>query len=177
MAFAAMTSVKREFGSSVSSVLAVYGAVVFAGQLEGQVNVALSQLAGKLVVGDAADHVRTQGQGSLYQVRGFGGREDSVLGEGDELEFAEVADLVAQFDQGSQGGEVFVADIYVAPDKERTLGHLPLYRLQRPALDVLFRKALLPLAPELYPLLERPALVKGGVSHGEGRVQVNVAVY
>ena len=106
----------------------------------------------------------------------FGKRQDPVLREGDQLQLDEVADLLAQLDQGPERGQRRVADVDVGADQAGPLGDLPEDRLAGAALDVVVGQERLALGPGEDALDQRAALVVARLADGQDRVHVDVRV-
>jgi peptidoglycan/xylan/chitin deacetylase (PgdA/CDA1 family) len=145
-------------------------------EVEDEMDLLNAVVAGPFVVRDAADDVAAEPHRLAHQLLPVGEREDAVLGEGDEAKVDDVADLLAELEEGAQGDEVRVADVDVRSDQAGALGHFPADGLQRATLDVVVGERRLALGPGEDPLDERARLVEARLADGEDGVEVDVRV-
>ena len=144
-----------------------------AGEVEQEVDLLHAILARPLVMRYAPDDIAAETHRLPHQLLAVREGQDAVLGECDQPELDEVANLVAQFDQRSQRRQGRVADVDMRPDQAGPLGDLPQDRLAGSRLDVLMGQRRLALGPGLDPLDERPRLVVARLAHGEDGVHVD----
>ena len=122
---AATTSRKRDCSSSVSSQWRSIGRAGLAGEVEQEVDLLDAVVAGPLVVRDPADDVAAEAHRLAHQLLAVRERQDAVLREGDQPEVDDVADLVAQLEQGLERDEVGIAHVDVRADQARSPGRPP----------------------------------------------------
>ncbi len=135
--------------------------------------------AGEFVVGNAADDIGPEAKGFFEEgviLDGVlvGCAVEAVLGKGDNLDGDPVADLVADFEEGLEGGEGGFADVGVGANKEGALLGLEAEGLEGTVFDIGEGEGSFAIAPDLDAFKQRPTLVPAGLSGGEDRVEVNM---
>jgi len=102
--------------------------------------------------------------------------QDPILWKGDESQVDDIAHLVPQFEERTEGDETRVAHIHVRADQSRALGDLPEDRLASATLDILKRERRLAFGPDLDPFDEGAGLVVARFADGQGGVQMDVRI-
>jgi hypothetical protein len=145
-------------------------------QVEQEVDLLDTVLAGPFVVRDPADHVAPESHRLAHQALAVGERQDPVLGEGDESEVDDVGDLVAELEERPERDEVRVAHVDVAADEPGPLSDLPEDGFAGPRLDVLVGQERLPLGPREDALDQGARFVVPRLPDRQHRVHVDMRV-
>ncbi len=131
---------------------------------------------GPLEMRDAADDIDALVEGPKQVLPRLRIAQESVLGEGDELEIEEGGDLPLHLQQGLDGQKLIVADIDMAADRQAAARDRPAAELERACLERLDRQMRLQLRPELDAFEERAAFVEAGPAEAEGRIHVEMGI-
>jgi hypothetical protein len=148
----------------------VEGAIVLFGEFKDAMDRANAIFAGHLVVGDAADDIGSETKGFFEESFIFRMAVETVLGEGDDLDGDPVTNLVADFEEGLEGGEGWFADIGMGADKEGTLLGLEAEGLEGTVLDIGEGEGPFAIAPDFNALKQRATLVPPGLTGSENRI-------
>src|SRR5207245_5822318 len=123
---------------------------------------------------NAADHIGSHLDRAPHQRLAVRKGLDALLRKRDQLQRDFVGKFLPHLEQRPQRSELGVANVDVAADEEHPVCDLPAKDLGNPALDVLERQILDPLAPDRDALEERTAEILPGLADSQYRIEVDV---
>ena len=150
--------------------------IVLLSQIEANVEGLNRVLTGELEVRDSTGSVGAHLQGVFQQLFALGIAEDTILGEGDDLDIHEILDFVAQFQQRFHSGQLGIVDINMGTNMLDTIGGLHTDGLIDAILNFLLGEEGLILFPALDAFKQSAAHVPAGTAGGEAGIQVDMGL-
>ena len=150
--------------------------IVLLSQIEANVEGLNRVLTGELEVRDSTGSVGAHLQGVFQQLFALGIAEDTILGEGDDLDIHEILDFVAQFQQRFHSGQLGIIDINMGTNMLDTIGGLHTDGLIDAILNFLLGEEGLILFPALDAFKQSAAHVPAGTAGGEAGIQVDMGL-
>jgi len=145
-------------------------------QIEGERYVAEAVLAGKLVMGNSADHVGAQFDRPPHLRLSAGKGVYPVLGKGDDLDVHDILHRFPDLGERADGREGRVGRVRVGPYVPHPRRNLPFYRFHRIPDDHVFGQEFFPLAPNLDSLEKGSRFVEPRVADAEYGVEMQVRI-